>query len=142
MRVFVVLLILYGNTVAPWLCCCAVSRASTSVVTENQTVPASMPSCTSKCCQDAHANSQDSSNQSPKQHHPCPIQELLLLERPSANLERTILDIQAYFSELMNVEGIVEIVPVVGAIQRPVDGIVPTLLMSELRLKYHHAYLC
>ena len=142
-RIFVVLLVLYSNTVAPWLCCCAMSNASASPTTESQTTHSSKPSCTANCCQDAHAKHDGKPTDSPKNQHPCPIQERLLLERPSANLERTVLDIQIYFAELgQHVERAIDVVSVVGPNQRPAEGIIPTLLMSELRLKYHHAYLC
>jgi hypothetical protein len=140
---FVIILILYGNTLAPWLCCCAISRASASLANESPAHTDTKPSCTAKCCQDVRSNLSDSSNPTPKQQLPCPVQEQLLFERPLANIERPDLDILTYFAILgRNVVSVVDGVSVEGSIQLPADGHVPTLLMAELRLKYHHAYLC
>lgn len=143
MRTFVIILILYGNTLAPWLCCCAVSRASASLAVESPVPAPAKPACTAKCCQENPTSLPDASNHSPKSHHPCPVQEQLLLERPSANLERTELDIQTYFAEMgQHVECVIDVVSPVGSIAIPDNGRVPTLRMAELRLKYHHAYRC
>lgn len=143
MRIFVIFLILYSNTVAPWLCCCAVSRGSICLKTECQTVPSGKPCCTTQCCEVDEIGTNGSPVNSPNNQRPCPIWELFLLERPTANIERIDLEIQTVLQELgQHTETVLDIEQFAGLVQCPAIGSVPTLLMSELRLKYHHAYLC
>lgn len=135
------ILTLYANTVAPWWCCCAVSRASAAFTAES--AESSKPSCTAKCCQDSDLKPSQKHNDTPSNQRPCPIQERLILERPSANFERVDLELKNYFAELNQAGPIAFELPVEGPIvQTPSIGTLPTLLMAELRLKFHHAYLC
>lgn len=142
MRTFVLLLILYANTVAPWWCCCSVARAKESW-TSATPAKSAKPICTASCCQTGTTQPADDSHPRPLKHQPCPIQEQLLLDRPSASLERIDLELKCYFDELTQLASKALAIPDQRSFAgMPAVGAEPTLLMSELRLKYHHAFLC
>jgi hypothetical protein len=137
-RTFVAFLVLYGNLVAPWLCCCTAACVASRDPQVCLPVNAVDSDCTSSCCHKTQTSPKPSSPR-----HPCPMLDDCCIEQPVATIERSELDIRILVTSLVVANPTGDIpVPASGFILKPAVGMVPTLPMAELRLKHHHALLC
>ena len=139
MRAIALILVLYGQVLSPFLCCCA----SESAVKFNAVSSDSPQLKCDHCCKKTQPVSTDPLPSPPTKHGPCPVQSRLLDQSPIANVEKSnavtvffFLDWNAVFSSNFDDDSYVK------ALSKPDIGDTPTLLMTELRQRFHHCLLC
>lgn len=140
MRSFVAILVLYGNLIVPWQCCCEAAAFLRGTFIKVVSANDSARPC---CCRIDEAGQPISQQDPTKPLCPYPTRAQLLAERPDQVIERahSVLD-----EILADSNAIVEIRPT-GLDLRPLLTVPlpdpgPTLRTADRMLLYHHRFLC